>query len=75
MCWTIKGLDKAISSLVVNKAVLRQVACCEVLTKRVAVVSKITNCCVERVFSVIVSVVSVTCEQWHKSRENNKEFN
>ena len=51
-----------------NQSVLRQVACCEVLTKRVAVVSKITNSCVEQVFSVIISVVSVTCEQLHKSR-------
>ena len=46
-----------------------------VWTKSVAVVSKITSNCVEQVFSVIISVVSVTCEQWNKSRENNKEFN
>ena len=65
MCWTIKGQDKAISSSVVIEAVLRQVA----------VVSRITNSCVEQVFSVIISVVSVKCEQWHKSRVNKKEFN
>ena len=62
MCWTIKGQDKAISSSVVIESVLRQVACCKDLTKRVVVVSKITNSCVEQVI-VIISVVSVKCEQ------------
>ena len=37
-------------------------------------VSRITNSCVEQAVTVIVSVVSVKCEQWHKSTENNKEF-
>ena len=44
-------------------------------TKSVAVASKITSSCVEQVFSVIISVVSVKCGQWHKSSVNNKEFN
>ena len=74
MCWTIKGQDKAISSPVVIKAVLRQVACCEVLKKIVAVVSKITNSCVAQAVIVIISVISVKCVQWHKSCENNKEL-
>ena len=39
------------------------------------VVSKITNRCVGQLFVivVIVIVVSVMCEQWHKSSENYKE--
>ena len=37
--------------------------------KTVAVVSRITNSCVEQVVIVIISVVSVKCEQWHKNRE------
>ena len=41
----------------------------------VAVVNRITNSCVEQAFGVVISVVSVKCEQWHESRENNKEFN
>ena len=36
--------------------------------------SKITNSCVEQAVIVIISVVSVKCEQLHKSSENNKEF-
>ena len=48
-----------------------QVAC----EQRVAVVSIITNSCVEQAVIVIISVVSVKCEQWHKSSENYKEFN
>ena len=56
---------KAIISSVVIEAVLWQVAC----EQRVAVVSRITNSCVEQPLSVIISVVSVNCEQWHKSRE------
>ena len=31
--------------------------------------SRITNNCVEQALSVIISVVSVKCEQWHKSGE------
>ena len=71
MRWTIKGQDKAISELVVIKTVLWQVAC----DQRVAVVSRITNSCAEQAVIVIISVVSVNCEQWHKSNENNIEFN
>ena len=48
-----------------------QVAC----EQRVAVVSWITNGCVEQAVSDIISVVSVKCEQWHKSSVNNKECN
>ena len=33
------------------------------------------NSCIEQVVIVIISVVSVKCEQWHRSSENNKEFN
>ena len=47
-------------------------SCDKLLVKfkqRVAVVSRITNNC------IVISVVSVKCEQWHESSENNKEFN
>ena len=43
-------------------------------TKRVAVVSRITNSCVEQAFGVVISVASVKCEQWHKTSENNKNL-
>ena len=41
----------------------------------IAVVSRIANSCVEQAVIVIIIVVLVKCEQWHKSGENNKEFN
>ena len=75
MCWVIKKQDKAISESVATQRVLWQVAC----VQRVAVVSRITNSCVEQAVIVIIIVVSVKCEQWHTSSENNnnknKEFN
>ena len=37
--------------------------------------SRITNSCVELAVIVTIIIVSVKCEQWHKSSENNKEFN
>ena len=43
--------------------------------QRVTVVTRITNSCVEQAVIVIISVVSVKCEQWNKSSKNNKEFN
>ena len=58
----IKGQDKAISSSVVIEAVLWQVA----YEQRVAVVSRITNSCVEQSVIVVISVVSVKCEQYTK---------
>ena len=53
-----KRASKAISSSVVNEAVFRQVAC----EQRVAVVSRITNSCVEQAIIVIISVASIMCE-------------
>ena len=44
------------------------------VNKIVAVVSKIANSCVGQAVMVIIIVVSVKCEQWHKSRVNNKEY-
>ena len=41
----------------------------------VAVVSRITNSCVEQAVIVIICDASVKCERWHKSSEDNKEFN
>ena len=58
-------------SSVVIEAVLWQAAC----EQRVTVVSIITNSFVEQAVIVVISVVSVKCEQWHKSSENNKQFN
>ena len=37
--------------------------------------SRIANSYVGQAVIVIIIVVSVKCEQWHKTRENNKEFN
>ena len=40
----------------------------------VAVASRIANSCVEQAVIVITIAVSVKCEQWHKSRANNKDL-
>ena len=44
------------------------------MKKTVAVVRRIANTCVEQAVVVIIIVVSVKCEQCHKSSANNKEF-
>ena len=44
------------------------------MNKTVAVVSRIANNCVVQAVIVTITVVSVRCEQWHKSRANSKEF-
>ena len=50
-------------------------SCVRGSNKIVKVVSRIANSCVGQAVIVIIIVVSVKCEQWHKSSENNKEFN
>ena len=41
--------------------------------KIVAVVSRIANSCVVQTVIVVIIIVSVKCELWRKSSENNKE--
>ena len=36
--------------------------------------STISNSCVEQAFIVIIIIVSVNVEQWHKCSANNEEF-
>ena len=52
---------------------------CEDLTYKCiaykTVVSRISNSCVGQAVIVIISIVSVKCEQWHKSNENTKKCN
>ena len=42
------------------------------MNETVAVVSRISNSCVGQAVVVIIIVVSVKCEQWHKSNADNK---
>ena len=39
----------------------------------VVVVIRITNSCIEQAVIVVIIVVSVKYEQWHKNSENNEE--
>ena len=52
---------------------------CEDLTNKCIaykkVMSRIGNSCLEQAVIVVIIVVSVKCERWHKSIENNKGFN
>ena len=44
------------------------------MNKTIVVVSKITNSFVGQAVIFIIFVVSVKCEQWHKTSAKNKEF-
>ena len=44
------------------------------VNKTIAVVSRTANTCIGQAVIVINIVVSVKCEQWHKSSANNKEL-
>ena len=64
MCGTIKRQDEAIGQFSCNSSSL-VTSCVWVLT--VLIASTIANSCVGQAVIVIIIVVSVKCEQWHKS--------
>ena len=71
MCYAIKDWIERSLSCNSNGYVA---SCVWSSNKIVAVVSRIANSCVGQAVIFIIIVVSIKCEQWHKSSANNKEF-